>query len=189
MNSGGAAISADDLKRDERAGTIHLAAEQARRVLPGEPGIVHALDGRMRGQALREIAGGRLLGANPDRHRADAAVQQVRLERTEQPAGESANLPQAGHPLAVRGDDPAHRVAVAADVLRRAVQHERRAVLDRSLQDGSRKRVVDEHRHIAGLVDDPSDVDHHSVGFAGVSMMTSPVSGRIAAATPSPRTS
>ena len=74
-------------------------------------------------------------------------------------AGECANLAQALDPFTVGGDDAAHDVTVAAQVLGRAVQHEGRAVFGRSLQHGRGEGVVDEERHVTRGVGDRAQVD------------------------------
>ena len=90
---------------------------------------------------------------------AQSAVQQVRGHGMQESAGERPHLAQAFDPFAVGGDDAAHDVPVAAEVLGRTVQHEGRTVLDRALQHGGRERVVDEQRHIARGVGDLAQVD------------------------------
>ena len=67
----------------------------------------------------------------------------------QQPAGERADAAEPLDPLAVGGDHAAHHVAVSAEVLRGAVQHEGGAELGRTLQHGGGEGVVDEHGDVA----------------------------------------
>ena len=110
---------------------------------------MHAGDRGVGEQALGDHLRGRLLCTYAQRQGAQPAVQQVGGHRMQQSAGERAHLAQPLDPFAVGGDDAAHDVPVAAEVLGGAVQHEGRAVLDRALQHRGRERVVDEHRHVA----------------------------------------
>ena len=169
------------------AGSVELARRAGRSgSCPGRPGVEHACDGRVGAEALGEHPRGLLLGAHAKRQRAQAAVQQIAGHRVEHPAGGEAHLPQGGRELVVAGHDAAHHIAVSAQVLGRAVQHDPGPVLRGPLEDGGGEGVVHEQRH-------PEPQEWASafpmsvsarVGLAGVSTMTSPVSGRIASATP-----
>ncbi len=129
------------------------------RVLSRKPRVEDAGDGVVRAHALGERLRGLLLRAHPQRKRAQAAVQQVRGHRVQQAAGERAHLAQPLHPVVVRGDDAPHDVSVAAQVLRRGVEHEGGPVPRRLLQDGRGERVVDEHRNIARRGDDLGEIE------------------------------
>ncbi len=82
------------------------------------------------------------------------------------PAGGEAHLAQPGGELLVAGDDSAHHVPVAPQVLRRAVQHDPRPVFDGPLEYGGGEGVVDQQRHRAAGVRDRPDV-HFREGRVG----------------------
>ena len=86
-------------------------------------------------------------------------MQQVGGQRVEQRPGEDADLAQPAGPVRVARDRPGDDVAVAAEELRRAVQHQRGAVPGGVLEDRGGEGVVDEHGHVARRRDGGGDVD------------------------------
>ena len=67
----------DQFEGNQRAGALHLAAQQAQGILTFQPGEVHGGYGWVLGQPLGEDYGPRLLGAHPERQGWQAAVQEV----------------------------------------------------------------------------------------------------------------
>ena len=82
------ALVVAQVDRDQRAGAFQLAPDEPERILTGQSGVQHAVHGRMLLQAPGEFARGLLLGANPQRQRAQTSVQQIGRERMQKAAGQ-----------------------------------------------------------------------------------------------------
>ena len=111
----------------------------------GQAGIVDLLHLAMRRKELRQRDAVGVVLRHSHRQRLRAAQHEPRVERAENRArGVLVEL----QPLevGVRGghDNPADAVAVAVQILRRAVQHHVGAELDRPLNRGAGERVVDD---------------------------------------------
>ena len=184
--SGGRVVPAGELHRDDRPRSVQLAAEQSLRVLTRQSGVEHAGDGVVGADPLGEHARGLLLGAHAQRQRAQPAMQEVRGHRVQQATREGAHATQLLDPLLVGRNDSAHRrrrgrrgtswrcgERARRRAVRAAAGREWRTCCRRA---PGRRRQRRRPRRGRGS---------SSVGFAGVSTTTSPVSGRIAAAIPS----
>lgn len=141
----------------------------------------------MAGEPEGELLRAGLLGADPQRQGLQAAVQQVRAERVQDGPGDGADLAQPDGPVGVAGDDAGEHVAVAADALGGAVQDERRAVPGRLLEHGVATVLSTSSGTSPAAVASAAMSTRSRVGLAGVSTMTSAVSGRTAAPTSSGR--
>ena len=155
----GGGVPALDAERQHRAGSAHLAPDETERVALGQAGPPHLAHVRLGGQPGDDLAGGLLLRAHPQRERRQPAVEQVGPHRVEEGPGHRADAAQRLGPLLGARDHAAHGVTVTAEVLRRAVQHQRGSVVGGVLQHGRGEGVVDEHRHVTGGRGDRADVD------------------------------
>ena len=87
--------------------------------------------------------------------RLDSAQHQPRIERRENRAGSVLNeLELLGVVFAFQHNDTADAVAVSVQILRRAVDHDVGAQLDRTLKVRTHERVVDDQSRISGFAND-----------------------------------
>ena len=86
--------------------------------------------------------------------------------RVQERAGSHPHLAQAGRPLLARRHHARDHVAVAAEELGRAVEHEGRAQLERPLQDRGHEGRVHDHRHPVRVTDRRRDVHEVEGGVA-----------------------
>ncbi len=121
-----------------------------------QAGVVDAVDGRVIGEEPRDPQGGLVLTEDAQRQRLEAAVEQEAGVRVERAAEVVEQLADALHECPAAGHDPGGEVAVAVEVLRRAVQREVEAELSGPEVDGARERVVD-HRDEAVLPGEGDD--------------------------------
>ena len=112
-------------------------------------------------------------------------MQQVGPQRMQQRSGDRSHASQRLSALLAAGDHTADHVSVTADVLGRAVQRHLGPEGARVLQHGSGERVVDKTGTPGACATTAAMSTSSSVGFAGDSMTTIPVSSRIDAATSS----
>lgn len=132
------------LERDHRAAHLRVV----------DPG-----DAWIGAQPAAQFGGARGSGPNPHRQGGEPAQQQIPGHGMQHPAGGEADLAQPGRELLVAGDDPAHHIAVPAQIFGGAVEDDPGPVLDGPLQDGGGEGVVDEQRHRAAGVGERADVD------------------------------
>ncbi len=162
---GGAALSLPAVPRLE----LRARAAQARRVLdrgrrhlhaPGrcgvgdverdqepEAGVARGDHGGVGGETVRELARGRLHAPEPYLERLQPAFQQPgrvgRRDEPHEPAGQVEPLEEG---VVAYDGDSGEEVVVAAEHLRRAVQRDVAALLERSEPHRRRKRRVADHR-------------------------------------------
>ena len=141
----------------------------------GEAGVEDALDGRVLRQEGRDRARVLAVALHPDRQRLQAAEHEPAVEG---PGHGPERLLQELQPLGdgrvVHGDEAADHVRVAAEVLRRRVDDDVGAELERALEVRRGERVVDDYEgagRVGGL-GRLADVDHVQEGFVGVSSQT-----------------
>src|SRR5262245_43626883 len=110
-----------------------------------EAGVVDARHLRARAQEARDLLGVRLVLAHAQRERLRAWQRQPGVPGAGDAAGRVAREAQALEELRIVDDDgAADHVRVAADVLRRRVYDDLRAVPERVLEPGGREGVVDD---------------------------------------------
>src|SRR2546426_12776370 len=113
------------LEAEHRAETRHLLPSE--RVLGegGQAGVMDDADGGPLGlQELGESLGARALGLHPEGERLESPPDEERLEGPERRPQHLVREPDAVEQGLLRGDDgPRDDIAVAPQVLRRAVEH------------------------------------------------------------------
>ena len=134
-------------ERDHAAEVAHLGARDVVARMVRQAGVEHALDGRVPVEELGDLPGVLGVLAHAHRERLDPAQDEPRVEG----AGDGAErllqeVEAFRQRVVVRRDEPADRVAVAAEVLRRRVDDDVGAELERLLQVGRRERVVDDEQ-------------------------------------------
>ncbi len=107
-----------------------------------------------------------LCGADPDRQRRQPPMQEERRQRVQESAGGDADPAEPGGPLFTGGHDARDHVAVSAQELGGAVEHHRRPVLERALENRGHERRVHHHRDSVRLPDGVLDVDQAQGGVA-----------------------
>ena len=117
-----------------------------------EAGIADGGDLGVLGEAARELLRGRRLALDADAQRLQAAEEEPGGIRGGDGAGVGAELAQAGGVVGVAADDRAEqRVVVPGEVLRRRVEDEVAAALERAQVDGrGRRRVADGRSGMGG---------------------------------------
>ena len=156
-----------------------------------EAGVVHRLHALVRREKARD--GHRVLAvhAHARRERADAAQHEPGVERRGHAADELAHVQRRRRTTRrcfAKRERAALHVAVAAEVLRRRVQDDVGAELDRTLQRRRGERAVDDEPRAALVRDAPRARARSTIfisGFDGDSAQTTCVSARIALRTAS----
>ena len=124
-----------ELERDHAAEAPHLPPRGLVAGVPGQPGTDDALHARVRGEPRGDRARVVAVALHPDGERLDAAEHEPAVERP----GHGPHVLEEAKRLGgvvVRRDAPADHVAVAAEVLRRAVDDEVGAELERRWRYG-----------------------------------------------------
>ena len=139
------------LEAQHRSEAGHLPPREAVLGEGLQPGVVDDADRAMVLEELRERLCVRALRSHADREGLHPAPHEERLERSDRGAEELVREPDpVEEPGRSRHDRARDDVAVATEILRRAVDHRVDPVLERALVHGRRERVVREHGRADG---------------------------------------
>ena len=160
FEQGAGAIERSELDRDQASETAHLTSGQRVLRMRGQAGIVHAGDFRVRGEEFGQRLRVGVVPLHADRQGLGSAQHEPGVHRPENGALGVLHEPQPLDVLVTdRHDDAADAVAVAVEELRRAVDDQIRAEVDRPLDVGTGERVVHDHedparvRQLAGALE------------------------------------
>ena len=143
-------VAALHLEADHGAKGLHLFRGDFVTGMLGQAGIVHALDFRVLVEKLRDLLRVRAVRRHAQVERADAAQDQPGVEGADDAAEVADHLMDQLVDNGLRADDGApHGVAVAAQVLRCGVHHDRHAEAKRLLKGGAGEGVIDHGRNAA----------------------------------------
>src|SRR5581483_4812052 len=149
------------LEAHDAAEAAHLAARDLVAGMGRQPGVVHALDARVRRQHLGDPLRGLVVPGHSQLEGLQTADEQVRRMRVEDRAQDALVLADPVDHVGAPEDHAAQHVVVAGEELRRRVEDEVDAVGDRPLVDRGRERRVDDREQAMSPPDvgDPVEVD------------------------------
>ena len=145
-------LERSEVERDHAAEAAHLFLRQRVLRMGRQPRIVAPGDLRVRLQKLRHGEAVLVVPLHPERQRLGAAQHQPRVERAEDRAlGVLHELQPLDVVVPRRDDDAADAVAVAVEILRRAVHDQVGAEFDRPLDVRAGERVVDDEPQVVAV--------------------------------------
>ena len=150
-------------KREHGPRLAHLALDQLPLGVVRQAGVVNGADLGPMGQPLGDDRGVGAGAIHPHGQRAQAAQDEPAVEWARHRAGRVlVEVELLGHLGRSGGDQPAHGVGVAAQVLRGRMEHHVRPELERSLEVGRGERVVHDRERArgGGQACDLADVHH-----------------------------
>jgi hypothetical protein len=146
-------IPAADRERDHPSRAAHLPAHDLEVWMALEPGVEHALDPIVLLEEPGHLGRSTTVRFHAYGERAHPTEEQEGRKGVEDPAERAAPVLDACDRLGRARHDAADQIAVAAEILGRAVQHEVHAELDRALQDRCGERAVDGDRDARAVRD------------------------------------
>ena len=151
-------LAAGDVKADQAATLLHLAARHFVLRVAGQPGVEHASNLRVSFEIPGDRQGGAALALDPKLERLEPLQQQPGVEWAQRRPGMPVKETEIVLDEFLRRQDGATETApLAVDVLGRRIDDDVGAERERLLQERGRKDVVDDEE-AAGAVGQPCDL-------------------------------